>query len=367
VSAGRTPGVKRVFAAASAAALASVILPASAGHAEPSIGEVEQRLDTLYHQAEAAQERLHTLNLRLADTRERLTALRSDLPAQRRYYRQVSDRVAGMAASEAQSVESQLTMTQQFWMSRDPRELLDRMAAHDALSRKKGETLTRLTTVSQELRRREQQVSLEVAALRADQQQAATEENTVDAKVAQAEDMLAELEAERRAELRAARAREAERRAEALREARQQQAQQAEQEARQQEAQEPSRSRPQPSTSTVSSRAGTAVDFAMDQVGDSYVYGAAGPDSWDCSGLTMQAWGAAGVGLPHSSSSQFSSGSQVSTSALEPGDLVFYYSPISHVAMYIGNGQIVHAANPSDGVKVDPVSSMPISGAVRPG
>jgi peptidoglycan DL-endopeptidase CwlO len=362
VSAGRTPGVKRVLAAASAAALASVILPASAGHAEPSIGEVEQRLDTLYHQAEAAQERLNSLNLRLAEKRERLTALRSDLPAQRRVYHLVSDKVAGMAALEAQSVESQLTMTQQFWMSRDPRELLDRMAAQDALSRKKGMTLTRLTTVSRRLREREQQVSREVAAVRAHQQQAAKEENAVDANVARAENVLAELEAERRAELRAARAREAERRAEALREARAEQ-----QAARQQEAQEPSRSRPQPQTSPVSSRAGTAVDFAMDQIGDSYVYGAAGPDSWDCSGLTMRAWGAAGVGLPHSSSAQFSSAPQVSTSALQPGDLVFYYSPISHVAMYIGNGQIVHASNPSYPVKVDPVGSMPISGAVRPG
>ena len=105
----------------------------------------------------------------------------------------------------------------------------------------------------------------------------------------------------------------------------------------------------------------------MDQIGDAYVYGAAGPDAWDCSGLTMAAWGAAGVGLPHSSSAQFSSAPQVSTSALQPGDLVFYYSPISHVAIYIGNGKIVHAANPSYPVKVDPVGSMPISGAVRPG
>ena len=64
---------------------------------------------------------------------------------------------------------------------------------------------------------------------------------------------------------------------------------------------------------------------------------------------------------------QYSSGTPVSTSELQPGDLVFYYSPISHVAMYIGNGQIVHAANPSDGVLTAPVSSMPISGAVRPG
>ena len=61
------------------------------------------------------------------------------------------------------------------------------------------------------------------------------------------------------------------------------------------------------------------------------------------------------------------SGTPVSISALQPGDLVFYYSPVSHVGMYIGNGMIVHAANPSTGCRVDPVGSMPISGAVRPG
>ena len=116
-----------------------------------------------------------------------------------------------------------------------------------------------------------------------------------------------------------------------------------------------------------SGNAGTAVQFAMNQVGDAYVYGAAGPDAYDCSGLTMAAWGAAGVSLPHSSTAQYSSGAQVSTSELEPGDLVFYYDPVSHVAMYIGNGQIVHASNPSDPVNVSPVFSMPVTGAVRPG
>jgi cell wall-associated NlpC family hydrolase len=116
-----------------------------------------------------------------------------------------------------------------------------------------------------------------------------------------------------------------------------------------------------------SGRAGAAVQYALGQVGDSYVYGATGPSAFDCSGLTMMAWAAAGVALPHSSSAQMGSGPSVSTSALQPGDLVFYYSPVSHVGIYIGNGQIAHAANPSTGVRVDPVGSMPISGAVRPG
>ena len=111
-----------------------------------------------------------------------------------------------------------------------------------------------------------------------------------------------------------------------------------------------------------------AVDYAMAQVGDSYVYGASGPDAFDCSGLTSMAWAAAGVALPRSSGAQLAGGgTPVSMSDLQPGDLVFYYSPVSHVAMYIGGGQIVHAANPGTGVAVAGVSSMPVSGAVRPG
>jgi cell wall-associated NlpC family hydrolase len=105
----------------------------------------------------------------------------------------------------------------------------------------------------------------------------------------------------------------------------------------------------------------------MAQVGDAYVYGATGPSAFDCSGLTMMAWAQAGVSLPHSSSAQMGSGTPVSQSDLQPGDLVFYYSPVSHVGMYIGNGMIVHAANPGDGVTTAPVNSMPYSGAVRPG
>jgi cell wall-associated NlpC family hydrolase len=112
---------------------------------------------------------------------------------------------------------------------------------------------------------------------------------------------------------------------------------------------------------------GPAVAYAKAQIGKSYVYGAAGPDSFDCSGLTMAAWSQAGVSLPHSSSAQYSSGQHISESELQPGDLVFYYSPISHVGMYIGDGQIVNALNPGSGVQVSGLHDMPYSGAVRVG
>jgi cell wall-associated NlpC family hydrolase len=112
---------------------------------------------------------------------------------------------------------------------------------------------------------------------------------------------------------------------------------------------------------------GPVLAYAKSQVGKSYVYGAAGPDAFDCSGLTMMAWSQSGVSLPHSSSAQYSSGPHISESELKPGDLVFYYSPISHVGIYIGNGQIVNALNPGAGVQISGLHDMPYVGAVRPG
>ncbi len=91
------------------------------------------------------------------------------------------------------------------------------------------------------------------------------------------------------------------------------------------------------------SSAAVAIAAALAQVGDRYVAGGTGPNAFDCSGLTSYAYSSAGVSLPHSSRAQSTLGRQVSRNELQPGDLVFYYSPISHVALYIGNGMIVHA------------------------
>ncbi|MDN6021724.1 MAG: NlpC/P60 family protein [Acidipropionibacterium jensenii] len=122
------------------------------------------------------------------------------------------------------------------------------------------------------------------------------------------------------------------------------------------------------SSSSASGRAATAIAFAMSKVGGPYVMGGTGPTAYDCSGLMQAAWASAGVSLPRTSEEQFNAGTPVSTGSLQPGDLVFYYGvPPSHVAMYIGNGQIVPAANPSAGIKTSPVGEMPIAGARRVG
>jgi cell wall-associated NlpC family hydrolase len=101
----------------------------------------------------------------------------------------------------------------------------------------------------------------------------------------------------------------------------------------------------------------TAVNFALAQVGKPYVYDAAGPGSFDCSGLTMAAWAAAGVKLPHNAAAQYGYGTHVAESALQPGDLLFMYHPIGHVTIYIGNGLMVSAPEPGDHVKIVTVAS----------
>jgi cell wall-associated NlpC family hydrolase len=120
------------------------------------------------------------------------------------------------------------------------------------------------------------------------------------------------------------------------------------------------RAAPAPSGPVVanSDAAQIAVDTAMAQRGKAYVWAASGPGSFDCSGLTAYAYHAAGINLPHSSALQSTMGQAVSRADLQPGDLVFFYSPVSHVGIYIGNGQMVHAPTTGDVVKVANLDSM---------
>lgn len=99
-------------------------------------------------------------------------------------------------------------------------------------------------------------------------------------------------------------------------------------------------------------RGSIALKYALAQVGDIYVWAAAGPSRWDCSGLTMRSFQKAGVALPHSSRIQIKYGKNISSSSLKPGDLLFFGKPISHVSMYMGGGRMVQAPRPGKKVEV---------------
>ena len=115
-----------------------------------------------------------------------------------------------------------------------------------------------------------------------------------------------------------------------------------------------------------SSKGGKALSYAKKQLGDPYVYGANGPGSFDCSGLTQAAWKSAGVKLAHNTNAQYRSERKVAKSSLKKGDLVFFYSGRSHVGIYAGHGKVIHSPRPGQGVQYIKMKYMPYNGAVRP-
>lgn len=127
---------------------------------------------------------------------------------------------------------------------------------------------------------------------------------------------------------------------------------------------------PTPVSTPVSSsdKGRVALAFARAQLGEPYVFGATGPDRWDCSGLSQAAWRAAGVSIPRTTYTQFKIGKRIARADLQLGDLVFFYgSNPSHVGLYAGDGLIINAPRPGKTVSYSKISSMPYAGAVRPG
>lgn len=189
----------------------------------------------------------------------------------------------------------------------------------------------------------------------------------IEGKVEAQRDEIAELQAAIERAERAAARRAAARRAAAARAAA----------AAQAAAQAPAAPAPDPATSISASaptataapnaRAQVAVEAALSKVGSPYQWGAAGPDSFDCSGLTMWAWAQAGVALPHNSGAQYAATPRVDRADLQPGDLLFSGSPIHHVGMYVGNGQMVEAPYTGATVRVVSADRSDYVGAGRPG
>jgi peptidoglycan DL-endopeptidase CwlO len=354
-------GTCRATVAAGAAGILGLTLLSGVGYADPedSIQAVARRVDRLHHEAEQASERVNTVRVHLQRARHELSAVRADFAQNRAHAAELQQEVA--ASAVAQFEGANLGTTAALISSADPDEFLSQLATVESIRADEGAKLQQYLAERRALRAQSARLHKQVAQIADAKQRLAANEATLDKKAAKAEKLLATLREKRR-------------------EARQERKQaRLEAQRRAERAQAASRSVTRPSITPAptapstpalapSSGAGAAaVAFALGQVGDPYVYGGAGPDGWDCSGLTMGAWAAAGVALPHSASMQTSAGVPVSVSALQPGDLVFYYSPISHVGIYIGNGQVVHAPHPGSSVEVVPLTSMPIAMAVRPG
>jgi peptidoglycan DL-endopeptidase CwlO len=329
-------GRKRLITLLSGFALIAAVglVPAGSAQAKPDIDDVQAKVDRLYHEAEQASERYNDARLELKDLEADLDSLKADQDRQDARLGVVRGQVQDSIVRQYEG--QSLAAVGQVVVSDDSQDFLAQLSTMSAFNDMQSQLFDEYATELKSLDIRSDATEKRAGEIAALEKKLAAEKKTADDKLAEAQDLLGDLKAEERAEILS---------------------------------RDTVRVPSDVPTSDVpaSGRAAAAVAYAMAQVGDAYVYGAAGPSAFDCSGLTMMAWGSAGVGLPHSSSAQYSSGPHVAASDLQPGDLVFYYSPISHVGMYIGNGMIVHAANPGTGVAVSGLYSMPYVGAVRPG
>jgi len=340
--------IASTLAGALAVSLTLVATSPAQADPSPSLAQVRRQVDVLRHQAEQAAERFNTARVELTESKRRMTAVRSRYDRQQTQVDQMRDVIGKIAAAAYKS--GAIDPTVQVILSEDPTTFLRQAADMAQLSRQQAATLREMTTARLQLAQDRKAVRQEQARASRLKATIAEEKADVEAKLASTRRLLGRLEAEQRARL-AAEARRANSSARASRGG----------------ARSDSPGTPAPTyDGPASGRAAVAVKTAYAQLGDPYVYGAAGPGSFDCSGLTMYSWAAAGVSLPHSSSAQYGAVRHVSMSELQPGDLVFYYSPISHVGIYIGGGKIIDAPYPGLSVHISGLYSMPVAGAGRP-
>ncbi|MFD3659308.1 NlpC/P60 family protein [Streptomyces sp. NPDC058659] len=307
-----------------------------------SVAGLLGRLRTLYQQAEEATERFNAaeeaLKLQAADTKKvtaRLTAARTDLALGRAE--------AGRLAREQYQGRTEASSYLRVLFAQDPQSALDQARLVARAARDRAGTISRLEGAE---RRAGALASASRKALDRQQSLAAaqrTRRDDVTAKLREVEKLLASLSPEqltRLTELERVQTAGAQR--------------------------ELLGSGVLDGLRTPSRAGAAALRFAVAQIGKPYVWGAEGPESYDCSGLTQRAWAAAGREIPRTSQEQWATLPRVSLSELRPGDLVLYFPGATHVALYLGEGLVVHAPRPGGKVKVSPVAANPLLGAVRP-
>jgi len=316
-------------------ATGSVVSPAQAA---PNLEQVRMQVMDLESKAESATERFNEARNELADVRRTLDALKAKVRRERREMREILGAVDDLA--RAAYTSGGLDTSLQVLLSDDPNEFLAQAAALDAVQRGQAAALRKTATARLRLAQSEAAVLDKEARAKDLRSRMKDSKQEADDRLADAERLLANLEEEERQRLAqmAREEREAARAAAAAAAA---------------ALNSGNGSSSAGGGFTGSGRAAKAVQYALAQVGDRYVAAASGPSAFDCSGLTMTAWRQAGVSLPHYSRSQYSVTRRIPLSQAQPGDLVFYFGRgTHHVGMYIGNGKMVHAANPRSGVLV---------------
>jgi peptidoglycan DL-endopeptidase CwlO len=338
VPSGFDRGAAAALGVLSAAAAALGAIPVQQAAAEPHDNPTRAEVDRLYEQAERATEAYNKADERADELRDQVGAAQDAIARKQDSVNTMRESLGSLAGAQYRSGAFDPSLALLF--STDPDDYLAKASALDRISTHQAGELRDLQQAVRELTQKRQEATGKLKALEKSRKAVAAHKRTVERKLAQARELLNALPDEERAEYdRASRSG----RAEMVQET------------------------PDPSGAVATgTRAATAVSAARSALGKPYIWGSAGPHGFDCSGLMVWSYAQAGVALPRTSQAQRYAGTQVPLSQAQPGDLVTYRSDASHVGMYVGNGQVIHAPYPGAPVRYDPVGMMPIASVTRP-
>jgi cell wall-associated NlpC family hydrolase len=344
---------------------------ASAAPTAVTIAEAKAQIEQLEVESAAIDQKWVAVKEQLDAGRVKLDRKQDDVKAQQAKVARVKRQVGQVALAQFQN--RNVDTAAQIFFNSDSDDFMSQISTVEKVSENQNTVLQDFQQQQATLAELQHSSATDLATLAEQEKQLAELRADSDAKIAESKRVLSRLTAAERAAIAAAEKKAADE-ARAKAEAVEAKAEAAEPET---PADEPEtgastptstpNTTPTPAAVSGSSRGAKAVAWAKQQLGKPYVFGAVGPNAYDCSGLTGGAWKAAGVTLPRVSQAQIGVGRSVSRAELQPGDLVFYYKDISHVGLYVGNGQIIHAPNSRTVVKYADVDSMEWAGARRPG
>ncbi|MFC7309085.1 NlpC/P60 family protein [Streptomyces monticola] len=322
-----------VLSAAAATAAAAFTAPTASADPQGTASETRAKVDRLYEQAERATEAYNKADERADRLRREVDQAKDSVARGQERINTMRGALGSLAGAQYRSGGIDPTLA--LMLSENPDSYLDKASALDRISARHAGDLADLQRAQRELGQERAEATRKLAELEKSRATVSRQKRTVERKLATAQRLLNSLSSEARA------AYDRSSRSAARTEL------------------------PAVAGAPSSARAASAIAAARQAVGRPYIWGASGPHGFDCSGLTQWAYSQAGVGLPRTSQAQRYAGQQVSLEQAQPGDLVTYRDDASHIGMYMGNGQVVHAPYPGAPVRYDPVGMMPVSSVTR--
>ena len=304
------------------------LLPATPVAAAQTLAQVQAQVIRLEEEATTAAEGAQEAKVKLTALTRSLAGIQAQAALQAKTVDEISKVLGTIAVNQYKS--GTLSQSLELLFSTDPTLYLSSAGSLEAITRRKSTQLRKFQTAELQLNATSLTVADRLAQVKALEKKLAERSAFAQRKLAQAEVLLSKLKKEDRERL----ARLAEER---------------------ENADQQSSLQAAKSAVGLSGRSGIALKYALQQIGDRYVFGADGMTTWDCSGLTMRAFQSAGVKLAHSSAGQARMGKSVPFGQKKPGDLIFFGRPVSHVGIYLGGARMVHAPRSGSRVKVAPL------------